>query len=258
MAFALDATKLGRIANDQPAIASDLNSLFSEIEDELNGVHNLADDSVATINIRPDAVTQEKIDLSGFTPSADEDPVTKTYLDTYVDENASALYGLQSLATTDEDSTALEYDKYDSTAESIVEHIYQANADGYLTVIARTLNNSGVISNSYYGRLMVWSGDVSVLNYSLEGIDFSTFDKDEWDITLPPLNSGAFLKYDNYFRGGPVTAIVPIKKNEYFKVMTVRRNTDNNRFANINGATDYMSVYMKWQGIASNSKPGVA
>lgn len=256
MGFSLDSAKLSRIADGQPAIASDINYLFGQIETELNGVSNLAINSIGNSNIRNDAVTQAKINLNSFSPSSDYDPATKKYTDDYIDANANSFFGLETMSTKDSTGLSIGYDKYDPTSTgSIVQKFYKAQSDGMLTVIVRALNDTGIIANNYYGRLIIWVGQTSLLNYTLDGIDMNTIDDSQWDITMEPIYSGAFAMYDNYFRGGPVTAVIPIKKNDYFKILPVRQNGSGSLFSNSTSTAERIATYIRWQGLGSNLLP---
>lgn len=236
-------------APDKPANADDINSMFSDIEDELSGVHILADNSVTQSKIADKAVTQSKINLTGFTPTKDYHPVTKLHLEGFIDDNANQLFGLSSSTLLDSDGSPLSQDVYDGGSITIAQKIYQAPSDGILTVITRSQTQSGAL-NTVTCRLCIWAG-TNINNYTLSGIDIAVPTKSQWDYALDPMNNGAFLMADRVFKGGPVTVSVPIKRGQQFKVLTLSGNDKGNTI----GGFPLCYTIIRWTGFGSSNAP---
>lgn len=242
------------IAADQPANADDINTLFSDIENELSGVNNIADDAVTTSKIVDGAVTETKIDLSGFTPTDADDPITKSWYEAELQDGAADFYRINTVTTKDSGGTNnIVGDVYDVNGPAITQKVYRAQTDGYLVVTTRVMNDSsGAVQNDVNGRLTIWAHSTSVVGYTWEGVSLDTPSISEWDWDAQPINSGAFIRFDRGFRGGPVSACVPIKKNEYFKIAAIKDNK-----GNANGSYERMETMIRWIGLGSNLAPAL-
>lgn len=247
---------LNQLVAGNPARAADVNKLFEILADAFSrpDVYGFAlpANSVDTEHIKDGAVDQNAIDLSTFTPTADDDPATKAYVD-------SLLTGV----TADAISLAEPTDAYDggapgslvpdiilygSGALTYTTKLYKAVCDGFLTVMTQ-----GSDRTSNYRLTIVASqtqGDVSSLPIYTDQPEEGE-DREDLKVDLAVLTDMVDkVRYDQTQRGGTMTAVVPLRKNDYFRVVAFKH-----KYGNSHASLTVMTNKMTFTAFASTATP---